>query len=666
MITFARLLLLLLPLFLLPAPASMAAAPPAIEDFFDRPAFSGALLSPDARSLAVQVGGKTGRVRLAVMDLASRDIKVVASFADVDIDNFQWVNNERIAFDTGNRDKAQLDTEDGPGLYAVNRDGSALRQLVSRHGNGLVEQRNMQLRQMLPWNTYLHEQAGPADSPFIYATQPKWDKNWDVEFVKLLKIDTTTGSSTVVAPPPLARQWLLDNKGEPRFVISIDKNLEIMYYRDPATDSWRKLGEFDAYKGSKDAFDPLAFGPAGTLYATSRIGRDTAALHTVNLATGQLSKEALVALAGYDYSGTLVMNKDKLLGVQYLTDARSSLWFDPAMKALQQTVDALLPATVNLMSIGARATTPWILLDSYSDVQPHTYSLFNPDTRELIKVGDTHANINPARMGNQELVHYKTKDGLTIPAWLTLPQGIGHKDLPLVVMVHGGPYLRGNEWGWDREAQFLASRGYAVLAPEFRGSTGFGDKHYRAGWKQWGLAMQDDIADGARWAIAQGIANPKRICIAGASYGGYATLMGLVNNPELYRCGINWVGVTDIKLMYTLAWSPESDMSMGWRQYGMPDLIGDPVKDAAQLAATSPIQQAARIKQPLLLAYGGADRRVPLAHGKQFYEAVKAGGNQQVEWVLYPEEGHGWYLPQTRIDFWGRVETFLNQHIGKP
>jgi len=191
---------------------------------------------------------------------------------------------------------------------------------------------------------------------------------------------------------------------------------------------------------------------------------------------------------------------------------------------------------------------------------------------------------------------YQARDGMAIPALLTLPAG-GARKAPLVVLVHGGPYVHGNHWGWNPETQFLASRGYAVLEPDFRGSTGYGDTHFRAGWKQWGLAMQDDIADGARWAIAQGLAGPKRICIAGASY--------------------------------------------------------------------SPIQQAARIKAPLLLAYGDVDRRVPMFHGRKFLDAVKPG-NSQVEWIEYQDEGHGWQLPANRVDFWSRVEKFLDRHIGKP
>jgi dipeptidyl aminopeptidase/acylaminoacyl peptidase len=259
-------------------------------------------------------------------------------------------------------------------------------------------------------------------------------------------------------------------------------------------------------------------------------------------------------------------------------------------------------------------------------------------------------------------VHYDARDGLRIPAWLTLPRS-GGKKLPLVVLVHGGPWVRGGEWEWDPEAQFLASRGYAVLEPEFRGSSGFGSTLYRAGWKQWGLKMQDDITDGTRWAIDNGYADPKRICIAGASYGGYATLMGLIKEPKLYQCGVEWVGVSDINLMYNGSWFYSSDITDDFKRYGMPTLIGDQQKDAEQLKATSPLLRASEVRQPLLMAYGGADTRVPLPHGTKFYKAVKQT-NPSVEWIEYEDEGHGWRAPQNRIDFWGRVEKFLSKHIG--
>jgi acetyl esterase/lipase len=339
-------------------------------------------------------------------------------------------------------------------------------------------------------------------------------------------------------------------------------------------------------------------------------------------------------------------------------------------------------------------------------------------------------------MAEQALEQVKARDGRPIPTWVTLPNHREGKKLPMVVLVHDGPFVRGHEWGWSSESQFLASRGYVVLEPEFRGSTGFGQAHFRAGWKQWGLAMQDDIADVTRWAIAEGIADPGRICIGGGGYGGYATLMGLVRDPELYQCGIGWAGVTDIDQLYKGGSIEDSDLSDEYQRHALPVLVGDPVKEAARFGATSPLKLAAHITQPLLLAYGGADRHVQLDDGRKLYDAVRKtnkhvewvaydkedngwglvdGGDerrmpvyrggilhdpvrqtgQNVEWVVYKEdrmvyqellvrddenerathelvefmiayekEGRGWGLTQTRVDFWGRAEKFLKQHIG--
>ncbi|HZV65025.1 MAG TPA: prolyl oligopeptidase family serine peptidase, partial [Telluria sp.] len=247
-----------------------------------------------------------------------------------------------------------------------------------------------------------------------------------------------------------------------------------------------------------------------------------------------------------------------------------------------------------------------------------------------------------------------------IPAYLTVPAG-AKKNLPMVVLVHGGPWLRGGTWSWNPEVQFLASRGYVVLQPEFRGSAGFGSRHFQAGWKQWGLAMQNDVADGARWAIASGLADPKRICIAGGSYGGYSALMGLINDPELFKCGIEWAGVTDIDLMYSVHWS---DIPDDYKRHGMPALVGDRIGDAAQLKAASPLENAARIRQPLLMAYGGWDLRVPIVHGEKFRDAVRQRNNK-VEWVVYPDEGHGWRKPENQVDFWTRVEAFLQRNLAE-
>ena len=647
-----------------PPPAIVAQRPP-IADFFENPEFSGALLSPTGNYLAVRIGSKELRDRLAVVTLADNSVKVVAAFGDADVGTFQWVNDERLVFTATDRTVGQGDMRYGPGLYAINRDASKFIQLVSRSSKSLFTGGSMiRNRDMLPVTAYLLGQKAAQDSEFVYVVQPQVSGASQVHEVGLLRLNTLTGRATpVTGTPDNSRQWLLDDKGEPRIVTTVNKGISTILYRDPASNAWRELATYNTYTGGKDGFSPRAFGPDGTLYVVTNAGNDTTSLHKYDLAANQVAPQALVQIDGYDFRGSLVTANGKLLGVRYLADANGTTWFDDGMKAIQAKIDTMLPNTVNLLSVPTRSETPWVLVIAYSDQFPARTLLYNSATSNLTTVGGSHPKIRPEQMARQTLVHYKARDGLTIPAWLTVPKG-GGKNLPLVVLVHGGPYVRGNSWGWKADSQFLASRGYAVLEPEYRGSTGFGSKHFRAGWKQWGLKMQDDIADGARWAIAEGTADPQRICIAGASYGGYATLMGLINDKDLYRCGINWVGVTDINMMYDGHWNFSSDLSDHWKQYAMPQLVGDQVKDAEQLNATSPLLRAAEIRQPLLLAYGGADRRVPLPHGTKFYKAVKQA-NPDVEWIEYEEEGHGWALPKNRIDFWGRVEKFLDKNIGQ-
>jgi dipeptidyl aminopeptidase/acylaminoacyl peptidase len=202
-----------------------------------------------------------------------------------------------------------------------------------------------------------------------------------------------------------------------------------------------------------------------------------------------------------------------------------------------------------------------------------------------------------------------------------------------------------------------------VLEPEFRGSTGWGWKHYRASFKQWGRAMQDDLDDGMDWLVKEGTVDPKRVCIMGASYGGYAVMMGLARDPDRWRCGINAVGVTDINLMYDVAWSDFADST--FMNYTAKDMLGDQVADAAQLKATSPLEQAARVRAPVLMAYGANDRRVPLVHGEKMHDALRAH-NVPVEWVVYAGEGHGFLLEANRFDFYTRVARFLDAHLRVP
>jgi dipeptidyl aminopeptidase/acylaminoacyl peptidase len=636
--------------------AQDSSTPPAIEVFFQRELFGNALLSPSGRLVAVRVGAKGSRDRLAVVDLDSKKVVPVASFDDADIGRMRWVNDKRLVFDLEDKRLAAGDRRFAFGLFAVNADGSGYRQLVQREK---VWVSNGETNRQLPWNTFLLSQTGPQDSDYVMVQQPEVVTSKSLDYFNLLRLNTVTGLPENIDAPSRAFDWLLDDKGELRAVQTAVGDTAAIYWRDPANDKWRKLREFKRFGANADmAFHAVA--PDGKWYVSARHGRDTQAVFAFDPATDTLAQKPLAASPQYDIEPHFIMRDNKMLGIRLTVDAEATQWYDEGMKAQQAEVDKLLPNTNNELTPPKRGDSPWVLVRAFSDVQPSLYFAYHAPSKKLTRLGQAMPDVKPAQMSQMDMVRFKARDGLEIPAYLTLPVASAtKKNLPLIVYVHGGPWVRGATWRWQPDVQFLASRGYAVLQPEFRGSTGFGMKHFNASFKQWGLTMQDDLADAARWAIGQGIADPKRICVMGASYGGYATLMGLAKDGDLFKCGVEWVGVSDILLMYDAGWS---DMSDDWKRYGMPLMIGDRERDAAQLAATSPINLAAKIKNPLLMAHGRIDSRVPIEHGKRMYDAVKLH-NPNVEFVQYDKDGHGWSLPETQVDWWTRVEKFLATHI---
>jgi dipeptidyl aminopeptidase/acylaminoacyl peptidase len=261
--------------------------------------------------------------------------------------------------------------------------------------------------------------------------------------------------------------------------------------------------------------------------------------------------------------------------------------------------------------------------------------------------------------GSRSFHRVAARDGLMLPVVVTHPAGNeAQTPLPAVVLVHGGPWVRGKTREWSHEAQFLASRGWRVLEVDFRGSQGLGWRHFHAGWKQWGLAMQDDLADAVAWAVEQKWVDAAKVCIAGSSYGGYAALMGVIRHPQMYRCAASHVGVTDLFLRY----SAEGDLPSQARRFSLPTLMGHPERDAAQFRATSPVLRAAEIKVPVLLAQAIHDRRVPPSHADAFEKAARAAG-VQVQRINY-DEGHGWSDFNNHADYLRQLEVFIQRALG--
>ena len=332
-------------------------------------------------------------------------------------------------------------------------------------------------------------------------------------------------------------------------------------------------------------------------------------------------------------------------------------WFDPKWDALQRSVDAALPGRVNFMSGSFEAGVMFIF--SYGDVDPGTWYVLKLGAMSLQKIDSIKPEIDRQAMRPMQIVRYRSIDGLEVPAYLTLPVD-GGRNLPAIVLVHGGPVVR-DRWAWNAEVQLLASRGYAVLQPQFRGSAGFGQSFELAGYGQWGRAMQDDVTAGAEWLVAQGIADPRRMCIYGGSYGGYATLWALVKTPKLFRCGASLAGVSDLNLMLTDD-SDANDSELGRlfrRRY-----VGAK-EDGKRLDEVSPLKGAARIEVPVLLAHGNFDKRVPIVHSEKMLEALRANG-KSAEWIYLRGEQHGIAYDANRELYYKTLFDFLARNTAVP
>ncbi len=608
-----------------------------VEAFFRKPALKVAQLNPSGTHVAMLIRATGSRLRLVVVDLATMQPRTLVAYGDADVVMVYWANDQRLVFFVDRDADTKYSTPFG--RFAIDANGANPLPLPS---GGLLEQ-------------------GPQTGDHVLL-QTAIDSSEGWGFLELRRVNVKAGrgphaqAAEELDVPPWSVGFLLDTAGEPVAALTARGGTARLHWRDGK--DWRVVREMPRFYGADFSLAEMA--PDGTVYVTARKGHDQAALYTYDPKTDKLSDQPLLMVDQFDLNPNLVFGRGKLLGVRIQADADTTVWFDTEAQALQAAIDERLPTTSNLLSVPRRGSSPWVLVWAYSDVQPVQALAYNQETRKLTRLGHSMPHIEPAQMSTMDYTPYKARDGRTIPAYLTVPRSAPKgKPVPMVVLVHGGPFVRGNSWSWSAQVQFLASRGYAVLQPEFRGSTGFGESHFKAGWKQWGQAMQDDLADGARWAIAKGVADPARIAIMGASYGGYAAMMGLAKQGELFACAINWVGVTDLDLLYGAHWSDQSSV---FKRYGLPKILGDRKEDAAMLKANSPVHLADRITKPVLLAYGKRDLRVPIEHGERMRDALRAH-NKQVEWVRYDDEGHGWHKLETNKDFWGRVERFLAQHL---
>lgn len=642
--------------------ATAQAAPPSVEDFFRREAIGHVQLSPSGQHLALTVPSPEGRTRLAVLDLPlTQAPRVVASFRNADIGKFAWVNDNRLIYEAVDFSDGVVVRAYGAGTFAVNHDGKESRQLIAWRGFEVKEATHIVSRVLdYQWKWDRTIDDGSDD---VWVHENQFDGRGEPTGQAIARLNTATG---LLRPVQLAglehiNGWLPGPDGAPAVVRTSWNGRRQLHWREAPSKPWQMI--LDTVNQDGKGFWPSYLeGTDRLIVSASQSGED--ALYTFDLKSRQLSPQPLVTVKGFDLDVVLEddLKAGQVVGLHFVTDRPQSYWFDDDIDALQKSLDASLPAgRNNQITCGRCTTTRYFVVHSTSDTQPGEYYLYDRQQRKLELIGAERPWLPEASQGRRSFHRIAARDGLSMPVYITHPAGTKPTDkLPAVVLVHGGPWVRGANLDWDEEAQFLASRGYRVIEPEFRGSTGYGNKLFSAGIKQEGQAMQDDLADAVQWAAKQGLIDDKRVCIMGASYGGYAALMGPIRHPGVYRCAISFAGVTDIELRYN---ARDSDLTEQLRRYSLPLLLGDPEADKERMRSVSPLLRAGEIKVPVLLAQGAKDRRVPIEHAEKFVKAAKAAG-VNVDYKVYELEGHGFAIPADEADYYRRVEAFLAKHLG--
>lgn len=632
-----------------------------IEIFAREPATNRAQLSPDGKRLAFlrEYNGHTS-LHIAGIDekkLARLDIgeALLVNDAPKEVGSYTWVGNERLVITTtvwdmfygviaSNWDGAQTVPISG---YEDNRISVSGSKLLAREVIHAFRDKDQTI-------LMLDRHEGGGGSP----NRPD-----------ILRVDTLTGQTgTEVKNPGEVARWGLDFDGVARLGVLTHGQQSGVIYRENAAAPWRTILPLANRAGG---LRPLGFDAAGQRILVASLNPEQRwAVFPLDPASGELGSpllsdpvydivpEGLADAAGVGLVSTIFSRKKQtLVGIRYFMEAPRVKWFDREYAGYQMSVDRSMPDTVNMLA-GVSADERRQLWFAFSDQNPGEYFLLDLDKRKLNLLGTRMPWVKPAQMAPMLSVKYTARDGLVIHGYLTVPVGHEPKDLPLVVLVHGGPWVR-DVWGFDPLVQLLANRGYAVLQMNYRGSTGYGEELYRKARRQIGHEIQDDIEDATRWAIAAGVADPKRIAIMGGSYGGYSALFGLGRTPELYRCGISFAGVTDWPAIYE-----DSDVAANksakryWREQ-----IGDPEKDQYDLKSISPVNFADKITAPVLIIQGKEDPRVPQDQAKRMIAALDKVGRKPQS-LFMAKLGHSYGNEKQRTEIFKAVVAFLEKNLG--
>lgn len=489
----------------------------------------------------------------------------------------------------------------------------------------------------------------PGGTHALVSTQAAADQYPDVR-----RIDLASGESTVVQRWRFGVwDWFADRSGVVRAGVDTSDNGIKLYYRAGPTEELRRIVS-RRYPQDGSVIETIRF-VAGTergIVVTNAVtGRF--AIYDYDFATDTRG-DALFEHPQADVTSAFRGADGGIDGVAYEDDRHRFHWINPELQRLQGTIDRALPGKINWI-LGQADDGFRVLIWSSAADDTGTYYLFDRRARRIEPFANPYEGLADHRLAPVRAVTYRSRDGTDVPGYLTLPQGRAERGLPLILMPHGGPFAR-DSWEFDPWVQFLASRGYAVLQANFRGSTGYGRAYVERGFGQWGSGMIDDLEDGVDWLAGQGIIDARRVCVMGASYGGYVALWAPIRNPDRYRCAISFAGISDVRSMlrYDNRQFAAPRYSREWRRR----VAGE---ERTDLDAISPLRQATRVRVPVLIAHGARDTNVPVAQSRNLVRALTRSG-AAMESVFYPEAGHGFTRPQDSADFLRRVEAFLARH----
>jgi len=596
-----------------------------LRDFFKNPEEAGYQLSPNGDYFSF-LKPYEKRLNIYVKSRTGGEAVRITSETDRDIGGYWWKGNDRLLFvkDKGGDENFHL--------YAASRDGKSLRDLT------------------------------PYDSVTVRVTDGLEDRDDEIlvemnkrnrEIFDVYHLDLKTGDLKMIAENPgNIAGWVTDHDGRIRAAVTTDGVNTSLLYRENESQPFKTI----LTTNFKESLSPLFFTFDNKhLYASSNIGRDKSAIVEIDPATGKELK-VIFEHPEVDVSGMNYSHKRKVLTtIVYQTDKNERHFLDKQYEKIFARLESQLKG-YDVSITSANRNEDMFIVRNYSDRSRGSIYLYDLKSDKLSKIADAAPWLHEDDMAEMKPITFTSRDGLTIHGYLTLPKGKAAKNLPIIVNPHGGPWAR-DGWYFNPEVQLFANRGYGVLQINFRGSTGYGRKFWEASFKQWGKTMQNDITDGVQWLVKQGIADPKKVAIYGASYGGYATLAGVTMTPELYNCAIDYVGVSNLfTFLKTIPpyWKPYLDM--------FHEMVGDPAKDSTLLVEESPVFHVDRIKTPMLVLQGKNDPRVNINESNQMVEALKKRGID-VPYIVKDNEGHGFHNEENRFDAYEAMEAFLHKHL---